>query len=339
MSAATPTGTCPPPGVLVPRWIAFALILLAVVASYGGTLGNGFVHDDSMEIGENRLVHDLTHIRGVFTTPSWGFERQVGESSGAGGHRAESNYYRPLQYLTYAVLYSAFGPAPVAFHAYKLLLHLLACVLLYSSLVLLRREQLALPCALLFAVHPALSEAVAWISAVTDVSCGVCFLLAFYAYLLWRRKPGVVPLVLLHVAFLVGVFSKETTIVFLPLLLVWQWLSEKAWPRPSDWRRIYAPLCVIALFYLTVRVSVLGGFVVAGRERFGTLTLTQCILNQTVLLSDYLVRFVRPEPQNAFHVFEPVLSLWNPRFGVRGGRVGRRRRGSPCDIAAARGAQ
>jgi tetratricopeptide (TPR) repeat protein len=318
LQAAVPVAAAqsrePAPGVFVPRGIALVIVVLAVLASYGGTLANGFVHDDTTEIVKNRFVHDLAHVRSIVTTPSWGFERQAGERPGVEGYHAESNYYRPVQYLSYALLYSAFGPAPTPYHAYKLILHLLACVLVYFILVRLEQEPLALPCVLLFAVHPALSEAVAWISAVTDVGCAVCFLLAFWAYLCWRSDPKLVRLLPLYLAFLVGMFSKETTIVFVPVLLAWQRFGEGAWPRPADWRRLHAPLVAIALFYLAVRVSVLGSFVVSGRERFSSLGFTQCILNQIVLLGEYLLRFLRPEPLNAFHVFEPVLSAWDPRF-------------------------
>ena len=296
---------------VVPRWVALTALALAVIAAYGGTLRSGFVYDDQAEIGVNRFVHDLRHVREILTTPSWGFERQPDELPGVGGYHAESNYYRPVQYLTYAALYSAFGPAPSAFHVCKLLLHLCACILLWA-IVRSWREDLALPAAGLFAVHPALSEAVAWVSATTDALCGLCFLLAFGAYLYWRRRPSFVRLALLYVAFLVGMFSKETMLVFLPVLLVYQRVCEARWPSAAEWKRVYTPLALLATLYLVMRVAALGSFLIPVREHFADLTRTTAVINQLVLLSDYLSRFVRPEPLKAFH---PVFSATDRRVG------------------------
>jgi tetratricopeptide (TPR) repeat protein len=290
-------------------------LALGVVVSYGGTLGNGFVHDDRSEILENRFVHDLAHVRDILATPSWGFERQRGETPGEGGYRAESNYYRPVQYLTYAVLYRLFGPSAWAFHLYKIILHLAACLALFA-IVAHHRETLALPCALLFAVHPALSEAVAWVSAVTDVTCGLCFLLGLAAYQRWRRHPRWSRLALVHAAFLIGVFSKETMVVFIPVLLLYQRLVEGEWPRGSDWTRVYLPLAATTLVYLAARLAVLRSFLVAGRQRFAELSGFRGFLNQVALSSDYLLKFLWPEPLNAFHVLDPVLSIRDVRLGA-----------------------
>ena len=313
-ATARPADVDPRRAAVVPRWVALTALALAVIAAYGGTLRSGFVHDDQSEIVKNRFVHDLRHVQQILTRPSWGFERQPDERPGVDGYYAESNYYRPVQYLTYAALYSAFGPAPSAFHAWKLLLHLCACILLWA-IVRSWREDLALPAAGLFAVHPALSEAVAWISAITDALCGLCFLLAFGAYLYWRRRPSFVRLALLYAAFLVGMFSKETMLVFLPVLLVYQRVCEARWPSAADWKRVYTPLALVATLYLVMRVAALGSFLVPVRGHFAYLTGTIAVMNQFVLVSDYLSRFVRPEPLNAFHVFEPVLSAMDRRVG------------------------
>jgi tetratricopeptide (TPR) repeat protein len=287
------------------------VLAAAVLFGYGGTLGSDFVHDDRLEILENRFVHDLHHVREIFTTPSWGFRRQQGEDPGMLGYRAESNYYRPAQYLTYAILYSAFGPDARAFHGFKILLHLSAGVLLFS---MLKRHcaRAALPCALLFAVHPALTEAVAWISAITDVLCAVCFLLCFEAYARWREGRRARWLALLYVAFGTGMFSKETMIVFVPVLAAYQRLCEGGWPRSEDLKRLYAPLAVTASLYMGLRVAALRAFV-PGQGRFSSLSLGQIVLSQLVLASDYLRLLFVPYPLRASHLFEPVVSIGDGR--------------------------
>jgi len=83
---------------------ALIAVALAVVLCYVNTLDNDFIHDDKVEILENRNIKDLSHISEIFSAPAWAFDNSRGAKS-------SSNYYRPVQYLSYALLYRVFGPA------------------------------------------------------------------------------------------------------------------------------------------------------------------------------------------------------------------------------------
>ena len=130
------------------RLRAFLLIGLAVFVAYANTLDNDFVHDDRIEILQNPYIQDFSHLSKILTSPAWAFRSEANEQMG-------SNYYRPVQYLTYSILYHLFGPSPWGYHAYKLLLHLFVCLLFYWITSQHWQDgQLALFCSLLFAVHP-----------------------------------------------------------------------------------------------------------------------------------------------------------------------------------------
>lgn len=279
----------------------------AVVLCYANTLNNDFVHDDRVEILQNPLVQDPSNFSRIFTSAAWSFLSDTGDSVG-------SNYYRPVQYLTYFALYRIFGTAPKGYHVFKLLLHLGVCLLLFWIVLrFLADLPAALISSLFFAVHPANTEAVSWISGITDVTCALFFLLSFYFFLLDERKPSAGKLAAMNLFFLVGMFSKETAATFIPVLFAYQWLRGKL-PSLRQAIRLYVPPLLLLLMYLVFRVHAIGSFTSQEQIRYQSLNGWQGILNQIVLLSQYFKTFFLPVNLNAHHVFDPVLSMADSRL-------------------------
>src|SRR6202008_1925397 len=81
------------------------LIAVAVAACYANTLDNDFVHDDRAEILDNPLIKDPSNLKRILTSPAWAFLQDTGDP-------VSSNYYRPVQYLSYFSLYQICGTAP-----------------------------------------------------------------------------------------------------------------------------------------------------------------------------------------------------------------------------------
>ena len=138
------------------------------------------MHDDKQEILQNPLVRDLSKVSRILASPAWAFRTSEDKT-------ISSNYYRPLQYLTYAILYTFLGPSPVGYHLFKLGMHVAVCLVgFWCLLKLCCNEGIPFVASLLFAVHPVNMEAVSWISGITDVSCALFFILALGLYL---RSP------------------------------------------------------------------------------------------------------------------------------------------------------
>lgn len=74
-------------------------------------------------------------------------------------------------------------------------------------------------CALLYAMHPLRIEPVVWVSGRKELLCVFFLAPAFYAYLSWKLRRRILPLVLAHVFFAGALLSKPAASVF-PLLLV-----------------------------------------------------------------------------------------------------------------------
>ncbi|KAI6056015.1 TMTC1 [Marmota monax] len=155
---------------------AAALLAGASCLCYGRSLQGEFVHDDVWAIVNNPDVRPGAPLRwGIFTNDFWG--KGMAENT---SHKS----YRPLCVLTFKLNIFLTGMNPFYFHAVNVILHcLVTLVLMYTcDKTVFKNRGLAFVTALLFAVHPVHTEAVAGIVGRADVLACLLFLLAFLSY-------------------------------------------------------------------------------------------------------------------------------------------------------------
>lgn len=240
-----------------PYATAAALVAVAVTA-YARSLTHGFIYDDESQILLNPFVVNPHLWPRIFSGSAWSFEGQ-----GLG-----MNFYRPLRFVCYWILYRGAGPAPAAFHALNVLIYALTVLLVYRLGVrLLGGEVPALAGALLWALHPSHVEATAWISALPDLGCGFFFLLAFLLFLRAETlpQPGRRGHVLAALAYLPALFFKEAALTLPLVLLAYRFFLEPREAREAadakgrwwlNWSLYLAPVA----FYLAARRYALGRF-------------------------------------------------------------------------------
>ena len=210
-----------------------ALLLAVAMLVYGNTLLNSFTFDDIPYILNNPAV----------THPS---------VSGLFHPTRASNVFRPVTFATFALNLAAGGAHPFGYHLLNLLLHALVTLLLYAVLrKLLESVQqgatVAWVAALLFAVHPIHTEAVASIVGRFEL-LAVGFLLA--AWLLHLRDLPVLALV----CFVLALMSKESAVAFVPLALAGDYACGKLKPLAR-----YGWMAGVAAVYLALLWKVQGG--------------------------------------------------------------------------------
>lgn len=143
--------------------------------------------------------------------------------------------YLPLHLVSYMVDYSLWGLSPFGFHLQSVLLHAANAVL---ALLVVRRLfgslALASVAALLYAVHPAHVEAVAWVSIRKDLLSTAFLLLTLLFYLAATDRPKLraAPYAASVLCFVLGLLSK-VSIAALPAFL----LVLDAFPRAGAPRR------------------------------------------------------------------------------------------------------
>lgn len=160
---------------LVPAGAA-ALLAGASCLCYGRSLRGEFVHDDVWAIVNNPDVRPGTPLRwAIFANDFWG--KGLADST---SHKS----YRPLCVLSFRLNIFLTGMDPFYFHAVNVILHcLVTLVLMYTcDKTVFKNRGLAFVTALLFAVHPVHTEAVAGIVGRADVLACLLFLLAFLSY-------------------------------------------------------------------------------------------------------------------------------------------------------------
>ncbi|XP_077026545.1 protein O-mannosyl-transferase TMTC1 isoform X2 [Tamandua tetradactyla] len=155
---------------------AAALLAGASCLCYGNSLRGEFVHDDVWAIVNNPDVRPDAPLHwGIFANDFWG--KGMAENT---SHKS----YRPLCILTFKLNIFLTGMDPFYFHAVNIILHcLVTLVLMYTcDKAVFKNRGLAFVTALLFAVHPIHTEAVAGIVGRADVLACLLFLLAFLSY-------------------------------------------------------------------------------------------------------------------------------------------------------------
>ena len=201
--------------------VALTLVALVACGVYANTLGNELVYDDRKLIPANELMHDPWRVDQILVGRYW-------------GEILHSHHYRPLTVWTLAFNYWANeslglpGAHKVGFHLVNAALHAgasCAFYLLMLRLGLAARACLAL--ALLFAVHPVHTEAVAFITGRAEplaLLFGASFL-ALHHRGQWKGAG---------VLYWFSLLSKESAVVYL-FVALWMDICT-AQPLKARWR-------------------------------------------------------------------------------------------------------
>lgn len=232
------------------KFLPALFLALAVFAAYAPALRNDFVWDDTALVLRDPLIRSwelapegFQHFLFVDATPS--------------------DFYRPIQRLTYLADYAAFVFKPAGYHFTSILCHLgatLALFLLTNELLRgwnvdeRRRRWLAFGATLVWAVHPIHTAAVAYVSGRADPLAAMFGFLGLYCGL--RAAPQTragrwLLLIATALFFLLSALSKESGLIFSVL-----WLAILALRKA--WKQIGMAALVIvfvALSYASLRLS------------------------------------------------------------------------------------
>ncbi len=242
-------------------WLACAAVAVAAAAAYVPTLDAWFVGDD---FGLVTVLHDKPPLH-FFTlfTGSWTDD----------AYGVTPDELRPFLALSYQLDARRGAATPRPYHVTSIALHVL-CSLLVVALARVAggaTDTAAAVAGLLFALHPAHSEAVAWISGRADSIPALFFLATLLAYAAWRRRPRAALYVGALVLFFCALFSKQSAITMPAVLLAYELLLQGRRGRTlGRWLAPVVPFAALTAGYLLLRQVLFGNFV---REQ--TLTLGQ----------------------------------------------------------------
>ncbi|MEY2560687.1 MAG: protein O-mannosyl-transferase [Verrucomicrobiota bacterium] len=232
--------------MLVKKILPALFLAVLIFGLYAPSLRNDFVWDDTALILRDPLIRSWQLVPEAFqhflftdATPS--------------------DFYRPVQRLTYLLDYAAYIFQPAGYHVSSILWHIgatLALLLLGGELLELvgveerRRRRIAFLAALAWAIHPVQTAAVAYISGRADPLAAAFGFLGLFCAIRALRVVALRRYLLLFAAgalFLLSALSKETGLVFLLL-----WCATLVLKK--DWRQ-FRPATVVIVFVAVIYLS------------------------------------------------------------------------------------
>lgn len=203
------------------NWVyGFALVVVTVLA-YSPVWRAGFIWDDDHNVTANRMLSEPGGFKQIWSS-------------------TESPQYYPMVFTLFFAEHALWGNSPAGYHIVNVLVHALNALLFWRVL-----KRLEVPgswlAALIFALHPAAIESVAWVSELKN-TLAMCFFLSsllFFCQFDEANSSGsaasrrYLHYFLCVSFFILGILSK-TAIAPLPvvlLLLIW-WRRGRI--RPGD---------------------------------------------------------------------------------------------------------
>ncbi len=186
-------------------WRPYFIIFTLGFLLYGQTLFFDFTYlDDNALILDNAPILQEQGISGIFLNDAFFSNSNI--------------YYRPLLNLTIWLDMKIGAINPFIFHFSNILIHLIVASLIFAIFRKMKYQPLlSFFLAVLFLVHPALTQAVAWIPGRND-SLLALFILSSFLFLLNFYDKKKLKYYLFHLGlFLLALFTKETAI-FAPIV-------------------------------------------------------------------------------------------------------------------------
>jgi tetratricopeptide (TPR) repeat protein len=161
--------------------LAGLAISVFTVFAYRNSFSGELILDDEMSVAENPSIRHLSDIRSVLSPPP---------TSTVGG--------RPVANLSFAINYAVGGTQVRGYHAVNFAVHLAASLVLFGIVCRTLRRSLrpallsdhvhaplliALTVAVVWAVHPLLTDTVTYVSQRTEELMGLFYLFTLYAFI------------------------------------------------------------------------------------------------------------------------------------------------------------
>ncbi len=272
------------------------LIVAATLVAHGNGIGNGFVWDDQSIVVENPYTKDLAQLGHVVLSPD-----------------ETPPYYRPLNRASYLVDYQLFGMDPRGFHLVNVVLQAACAVALYAvARRLFATPGPALLAALLLAVHPIHTEAVAFVTARNNLFAALFGLVSLSLFVDATKRRSHARSALSAAAFLLALLSKEQGAMVLPLLGAWLFVPGLPGrdAGPSRWTLLFPHVAALTL-YVALRAVSLGAPVASAPILAG---LGERLAVNYWLLPRYLGLAVFPRGLALFHEVpaHPISVWWLP---------------------------
>lgn len=298
-------------------WIFAAAIFVVAFVINSNTFRNNFVLDDHGIIKNNKITKapvSWENTKTIFSTPL-----RKGDFSDL-----ENSLYRPFTKFLFNIEWNLFNGDPHKFHVVNVMLYGLIGIFIFFIFYDILKKKWVIPffIALLFIVHPIHTEVVANIKSGDEVLSLLgsviairCIQLYFSQHKTWYLPAGIL-------AFLMGSFSKESTVVMIGVIPIFIYYFTQAELKKNV--IISGLFAVCSGFFLFCRHLALGGY--PAPSPLSALDNYMVLSNDNIpirtgsainTLGLYLKTFFVPHPLScdySYSSLEPIKSLADPTF-------------------------
>lgn len=227
-------------------YLPLALISAWVLILYFKTLAFDFVYldDNAIILNNQPFLADWSNFWQIFKTDV--FQTPIGAG----------DYYRPLFNLSFFLNYQLAGPNAWIYHLTNLIFHLIAIWLLWEFLKVLKiKKPTTILLTAVFAVHPSLVEAVAWIPGRNDTLLAIFFLAAMITFLHSYQKKRLLGQLIF---FTLALLTKESALVIPILIILYLALFDRKYLKTAYFGKLIFGWILIIVGWLILRHQTLG---------------------------------------------------------------------------------
>jgi protein O-mannosyl-transferase len=295
----------------VPILLCMLLVAAVTAAPYLSTLRYGLVLDDDPQIVKNPAVHNWASLPRNFVVPLCGLVE-----SNRTAEKGQATYYRPLFCVWLTAGYTLFGTNAAAWHAATVGLHVAVTLLLFQLLFWLVKDYRAATAgALIFGVHPAHIESVAWISAAPDLLAALALLGVFLVYNRSLDSPPLWRSLAAHGLYAAALLSKEPAVFYAPIAFLYELARGDLAPEMQLAERIVRAIRRTGLFFLmAIAYSFVRVELLLSTRPLVWVSRHDAVLTAPSILVFYLRHLVWPARLSYYYDLPIITSAASPGF-------------------------
>lgn len=218
-----------------PLYLITILVIIPLLI-YFPSLFNSFVWDDEEQILNNAIIQNISNIPYLFASSTFN----------TGGAGLSGFYYKPLMPVSFSLIFFVWKNNPFGFHLFDLFIHIANGVLVFtffkrifslqkfsceagSGFARKYAKTISFFLSLIFLIHPANTESVAYISSTQELLYTFFLLLAviFTIETLKENKFSIKKLIFINLFMLFSLLSKESGVITIPLIIIFTYLFNR----------------------------------------------------------------------------------------------------------------
>ncbi|MCX7954844.1 MAG: tetratricopeptide repeat protein [Bacteroidales bacterium] len=294
--------------------IYYLIVFLVAFFTYSNTFNHKYVLDDYSVIKQNFVTQK--GIEGIPIHFKTGYRY--------GFWNSPDNLYRPLTLAFFALEWEISEDDPTFYHVVNVIIFSILCVVIFIFLRLILpniSNTIHLLIAVLFATHPIHTEVTANIKSLDEIFSLLFSLISLILFFKLLRKRNIFINILFQLSFLLGMLSKENTILFVLIIPLTAYFFTNEKPLKIILNSLY--LLIPVLIFFAMREKAIGQYLHLSKTSYidNVLVAAPNIFVRTAtafkILGMYFLKLVVPYPLACDYSYNQIkLVNWTNIYAI-----------------------